>query len=362
MSSHNTNQSKEILYIKIKSLNESNKPLIKKSILHSYLSDYNKISAQVKNAIITLEKGIKLEEYKTILILNHPILTNVYIYSKEQWQLYYNYNIIDQCINNKILKMNFDLVNKDDNLKIFRKNKKKVIKYIIQNISIKLFSKIFFKFLKENGNLTKKFECFFIQELLNEKPEKNKNKKNNIDNNLDDLDMNLNINNIISNEETEESSGDILEHSTKKEKLFPKLDEEYLLHSIDFLKSLESQFKTFSEKIENLNKIKEITGEESESDKIEDEKDMGLKTSLKLNLEESISNLSLFEEDVVENNEKENNVLLTQMNPPPSYVKKLLNDDNFFKQFDKEEYYMGIEKFKDEINRQFLRYNSKALE
>ena len=96
-------------------------------------------------------------------------------------------------------------------------------------------------------------------------------------------------------------------------------------------------------------------GEESESDKIENEKDMGLKTSLKLNLEESISNLSLFEEDVVENNEKENNVLLTQMNPPPSYVKKLLNDDNFFKQFDKEEYYMGIEKFKDEINRQFLK-------
>ena len=362
MSSHNVNKNKEILYLKVKSLNESNKPLIKRSLSQSYLNDFNKIFALTKNAIKTLEKGKKLENYNTILILNHPILTNVYIYSKEQWELYYNYNIIEQCINNGVLKMNYNLTNKNESLKILRHNKKKVIKYIIQNISLKIFSKIFFKFLKENENLTKKFELFFIQELLNEKPEKNKNKKNNIDNNLDDIDMNLNINSIINNEETEESSGDTPENKIRTGKLYPKLDEEYMLHSIDFLKSLETKFKSFSEKIENLNKIKEIIGEESESDKIENTKDIGMKTSLKINLEESISNLSLFDDDVMENNEKENNVLLTLMNPPPNYVKKLLNDDNFFKKIDKEEYYMGIEKFKDDINRQFLKNNSKSFD
>ena len=118
MSSHNVNKNKEILYLKVKSLNESNKPLIKRSLSQSYLNDFNKIFALTKNAIKTLEKGKKLENYNTILILNHPVLTNVYIYSKEQWELYYNYNIIEQCINNKVLKMNYNLTNKNESLKI----------------------------------------------------------------------------------------------------------------------------------------------------------------------------------------------------------------------------------------------------
>ena len=344
-------EKKELLYLKIKSAKEDSKPLVKRSLEYSFLNDYAKIKNIVKNAITTLEKPINLQNIITVLILTHPTLDNIYVYSKEQWQLYYNYKIIEQCINNKIVKVKYELLDKSEYLKNYRKNKRKVIKYIIQNIPINLFSKIFLKFLKEKEEITKQFEYFFIQELINEVPKLN-DKIVKKDTKLDDIEMNLNLNNLINNEETEESSLDVIEKKLQKEKLFPQLDKEYLLHSNDFIKTLEEQFKMYSEKQINLYKIKEIIGEDN-NDKIENE-NIGLKTSLKMNLEGSISNLSLFEDENFESNNKDNNVLLTQMNPPPNYVKKLLSDDNFFKKLDKEEYYIGIEQFKDELNRQLL--------
>ena len=333
MSNYVTNQKKELLYLKIKSIRESNKPLVKRSLEYPYLNNYNKISSIMKNAISNLEKTINIEENNIIIIINHPVLSDIYIYSKDQWLLYYNYNIIEQCINNNILKIKYDLYDSNDSLKNMGKNKKKVIKHIIQNISMKLFSKIFFNFLKENGEISKKFKNYFIAELLKEKPEKNKEKKTSKD--LDFNDLNLNINKKINNEETEE---------------------------VDFLKTLEEQFKSFSEKQENLNRIKELIGEESDDYKI-DNNNIQMKTSLKINLEDSLSfsNLSLFVEDNTNNNNKENNVLLTQLTPPPGYFKKLLSDDNCFKSINKQEYYIGIEEFKDNINRQFLK-NSKLFE
>ena len=360
MSNYSTNQKKELLYLKIKSIRENNKPLVKRSLEYSNLNNYNKINIIMKNAISNLEKGINIQEKNIIIIITHPILSDIYIYSKEQWVLYYNYNLIEQCINNNILKIKYDLYDNNDSLKYMGKNKKKVIKHIIQNISLKLFSKIFFNFLKDNEIISKKFKNFFIAEILKEKPEKNKDIKNIKD--LDDNDLNLNINKIINSDETEESSTDITEN--KKNKITEiKLDKDYFLHTTDFLKTLEEQFKSFSEKQENLNKLKELIGEESDEDKIDNNNNnFQMKTSLKINLEDSFSNLSLFAEDNFDNNNnKENNVLLTQLNPPPGYVKKLLSDDNFFKNINKQEYYMGIEQFKDEMNRQFLK-NSKFFE
>ena len=359
MSNYVTNQKKELLYLKIKSIRESNKPLVKRSLEYPYLNNYNKISSIMKNAISNLEKTINIEENNIIIIINHPVLSDIYIYSKDQWLLYYNYNIIEQCINNNILKIKYDLYDNNDSLKNMGKNKKKVIKHIIQNISMKLFSKIFFNFLKENGEISKKFKNYFIAELLKEKPEKNKEKKTSKD--LDFNDLNLNINKKINNEETEESSTDLNENKKVKKEI--KLDRDYFLHTVDFLKTLEEQFKSFSEKQENLNRIKELIGEESDDYKI-DNNNIQMKTSLKINLEDSLSfsNLSLFVEDNTNNNNnKENNVLLTQLTPPPGYFKKLLSDDNCFKSINKQEYYIGIEEFKDNINRQFLK-NSKLFE
>ena len=350
-------QKKELIFLKIKNAFEENQPFLKRTLDLSHLNDFHKVHSLIENAIISLEKAIDIQNYNTVINLTHPTLSNIYIYSKEQWLLYYNFNIIEQCINNKTMKIEYELYDKSISNN-FKKNKRKVIKYIMENIPLKLYTKILLKFLKENENITKKLELFFTQELINENLE-NYNKVEKKDNNLDDMDINLNINNLItSTDETEESS-DI---KIQKEKLFPKLDTEYVLHYDDFLKTLEKQLNVFSDNQNNLFKIKEIITEDNKN-KIENENlpNKALKTSLKLSLEGNISNMSLFEDDNYDTHNRGSNVLLTQMNPPPNYVKKLLNDDNFFKKVDKNEYYMGIEYFKDEMNRQLIN-TCKAFE
>ena len=221
----------------------------------------------------------------------------------------------------------------------------------MENIPLKLYTKILLKFLKENESITKKLELFFTQELINENLE-TYNKIEKKENKLDDVDINLNINNIMTScDETEESS-DI---KLQKEKLYPKLDMEYVLHHEDFLKTLEKQLNTFSDNQNKILKIKQLI-EEDDKNKIENENNsnQALKTSLKINIENNYSNMSLLEEDNYDNINQRSNVLLTQMNPPPDYVKKLLTDDNFIKKPDKTEYYMGIEYFKDEMNRKII--------
>ena len=320
-------------------------------MIYKNLKDFNKVDTLIKNAIKNLEKSIDINNYITIINLTHPTLSNIYIYSKEQWLLYCNFDIIEQCINNKTIKIEYELLDKNVELKKFRKNKRNVIKYIMENIPLKLYTKILLKFLKENESITKKLELFFTQELINENLE-TYNKIEKKENKLDDVDINLNINNIMTScDETEESS-DI---KLQKEKLYPKLDMEYVLHHEDFLKTLEKQLNTFSDNQNKILKIKQLI-EEDDKNKIENENNsnQALKTSLKINLENNYSNMSLLEEDNYDNINQRSNVLLTQMNPPPDYVKKLLTDDNFIKKPDKTEYYMGIEYFKDEMNRKII--------
>lgn len=347
-----SSQKKDLIYIKIRSALEESKPLVKRTLDHSQLNDFNKVDTLIKNAIKNLEKSINIKNYITVINLTHPTLQNIYIYSKEQWLLYYNFNIIEQCINNKTMKIEYELLDKNEELKKFRKNKRNVIKHIMKNIPLKLYIKILIKFLKENESISKKLELFFTQELINENLE-TYNKIEKKENNLDDIDINLNINNIVtSNDETEESS-DI---KIQKEKLFPKLDMEYVLHHDDFLKTLDKQLNIFSDNQKKILKIKQLLEDDDDKNKIENENNsnQALKTSLKLNLEGNYSNMSLFEEDNYDSINQKSNVLLTQMNPPPDYVKKLLTDDNFLKKPDKNEYYMGIEYFKDEMNRKII--------
>ena len=106
-----------------------------------------------------------------------------------------------------------------------------------------------------------------------------------------------------------------------------------------------------------MNKIKEIIGEQNETTIKFNNDNKYLKTSLVINTDDNnINDFSLINEQNFDNNKK-CNVLLTELIPPSNYVKKLLNDDNFFKNIDKEEYYIGIEQFKDDMNKKFLKYN-----
>ena len=347
------NNKKEVIYLKIKSI-EENKPQIKKPLDYS---DPSKIFNIIINALMNSEKVIKLRDLIPILILEHPVLNNIYIISKEQWLLYYNYDIIKKCINNKILKVKYDLLDKNENkyTKIIRKNKKNIIRYIMQNIPLKLYSKIFIQFLKDNEDIFKKFIFFFTDSLLNEKLEKTNNRIIK-ENNLNNIDKNKNSYNLLENNNEE-----IVLHSdnlTNNKKLYENFDIEFLPHKIDFLKTLEEQFRIFSEKQDYIYKIKEILGEENEYLKTEKNDISPVKTNLIMNINSSgsLGSLSFFDDDF-ENNVNNNgfsNVLLTQMNPPPNYIKKMLNDDNFFKKINKEEYYIGIEQFKDEMNKQLL--------
>ena len=99
-----------------------------------------------------------------------------------------------------------------------------------------------------------------------------------------------------------------------------------------------------------INVIIKIIRDENNYYKIENDKNE-LKTSITFNSEGSGH---FFRDDNFDNINKRNNVLLTQLTPPPNYIKKLLDDNNFFKKIDKEEYYVGIEQFKDDINRKLL--------
>ena len=49
--------------------------------------------------------------------------------------------------------------------------------------------------------------------------------------------------------------------------------------------------------------------------------------------------------------ENDKSVLFTQLKTSKSYVKELINNENNFKKFNKNEYYSGIELFKDDLIR-----------
>ena len=77
-------------------------------------------------------------------------------------------------------------------------------------------------------------------------------------------------------------------------------------------------------------------------------------TSLDLVKGTSLERLSLFKNnninDNIDDNIDDNNVLFTAFTPP-EYVKKLMDNQKLFKTINKDEYYSGIEDFKDLINR-----------
>ena len=356
------NTKKESLCLKIKNLRGDKTK--RKELKYSYLNDFNRINKEVGNEIIILESN-KQKNYIYILKLNHPILNDIYVYSNQEWKLYYNYGIIEECLKDNILLVKYDLIenNQSEVLKKIHQTKNKITKYLMHKIPLKLYSKIFLKFLKENKEITKIFRNFFIIELLNEKPEnfKAKSKTENTDDIDIDMNNNLNINSLIfennqQNEDTEQSSGEINDKLIKK-KLFPQLDKNYVINRNEFLKILEEQLNYFSEKQNNLNKIKEIIGEQNETTIKFNNDNKYLKTSLVINTDDNnINDFSLINEQNFDNNQT-CNVLLTELIPPCNYVKKLLNDDNFFKKIDKEEYYIGIEQFKDNMNKKFLKYN-----
>ena len=352
----NKGKDKEIYYLKIKKYKQSPPITIRRPFEYSSLGNYDKINGSIMNVILNLRKGKGIDNHIPILILNHPEINEIFIYSKEQWDFYYKYNIIDECITNKSLKIDFILINtnkKEDIINKFESNKKNVAKYIIKNIPINIYLNLLINFLKKRHDVSSIFQKYIINQLINEDEYSFKNTKN-TGNNLetineeDTINENLDINSIINPGEKEDKK---INEERKDNKNKKNNINGYIIENIEFINTLKDQTKNFYEYEKYLNDIKNVVKEEIE------EKNKNIIE------EKNISNSSLdfvptksFEKLIKEEDNSDNtkNYLRSVLNLPSQYVPNLLNKDNYFKKFDEGEYYIGIEQYKDEINREAM--------
>lgn len=337
MNDNNLNSKKDNIFIKVKRHYLAG-PLARKELLYSNLNNYELIKNIIKEASHNLRKKNISENSNIVMILNHPKFKEIYFDSKEQWDLLYKYNIIDECISNKSLKIDFIIYdNKNQNYEI---SKKTLMKYIILNFPIDLFFNSFINFIRKRKDISNEFEKYLINDLLSNNSNINKTKNNEEKNTQDNMDKNENKN-IIN-------------------------IKDYLIDNNKFIDILKNKFETISKNQHNLNsffKIKNIFHEGKEKDEnlnlIKDNKsDFNTKTQLDLSKKVSVDYLLDEDDDSFINN---NEVLKTVLNPPIQNSQKIIDSKNFFKKIEKNEYYLGIENYKDELIREsmdFLKNNN----
>ena len=352
----NKAKNKDKYYLKIKKYKQSSPLIIRRSFEYSSLGNYDKINGIIMNVILNLRKEKGIDNHIPILILNHPKINEIFIYSKEQWDFYYKYNIIDECITNKSLTIDFNLINSnkiDDIIRKFELNKKNVAKYIIKNIPINIYLNLLINFLKKRHDVSTIFQKYIINELINEDEYSFKNTKKTgntleIINEEDTINENLNINSIINPGEKEDQINNEERKDIKNKK---NNINGYIIENYEFISVLTDQTKTFYEYEKYLNDIKNVVKEEIEekNKNIIEEKNVS-NSSFDLVPGKSFDNL-IKDEDSCDNMK---NNLRSVLNLPSQYVPNLLNKDNYFKKFDEREYYIGIEQYKDEINREAM--------
>ena len=320
---------KDILFIKVKR-NKHTGPSVRREFIYSNLNDYEKINKIIKEALFLLRKKEISNDSIVLKVLYHPKYNEIYFDSKEQWDLLYKYNIIDECISNQSLKIDFIICDKKKYNSINENNKKEIMKYIIQNIPINLFFNFFINFLRKRKDISDEFEKYLINDLLSNNMDIDKtqnNKKYNINKNVED--ENKNIINI----------------------------KEYFINYNKFLDTLNNKFEIISKNQKYLNsflKIKNIFHEDKEKNENSsiNIKNNPSRTFLDLNPRASLDSLLDEDDDIL--TYKNNYVMKTVLNPPTQYVKNLMDDKNFFKKIEKKEYYLGIENYKDELIRESM--------
>ena len=344
------------IYLKIREYNSSNKRLTKKQMEYSNLNYYDKIIIIINNIIKIQQKTEEVKNHKLIIIINHPKINEIYIYSKEQWNFYINYNLIFECIENNTLKLDYIIVdqfNQDDLKKECRNNQKLVIKYIIRNIPLNFFLNTLLKFFEDNDEFSQRFKIFLISELFNTQPVNNKINKDSEEN----FDDNSTINNI-------NSSQTFLIEYNDTNKISEKIIKNYYIHKNEFIKILKEQFNNYSKCQNCFNGIKSLFKESD--DEINEDKNKNKyinKTNSNLNIknDDSLGKISLFEDSFDNSIEVNNNPLFTQfnLNYSKQYVMEMMNNEKMFKKINEREYYNGIEILKDELNREFYELINK---
>lgn len=332
---------KEYYYFKIKKHKDA-LPSLRREFEYSLLDNYDEMRKRINAAILDKIKRDNLNDKHPVYILIHPEIKEIYIYNKEQWDLYYKYNLINECIKNKSIKLEFSLEDNIDNIlknRKIKKNKSLIMNYIIKNVPVNICLNTIIKFFKSREDMAKEFVKFFISEIINEISKEFK---------VDNINDNLNINSLIGDEDI------------KNKKINDNFYKDYFVHKSDFFEELEHNFKEICQNLKSYEEIKKIIKEDEEKDKKSGDEDPNKhinNTSLDLVKGESLERLSLFKNNNINDNLNDNNVLFTAFTPP-DYVKKLMDNQKLLI-INKDEYYSGIEDFKDLINRDTLENSLK---
>ena len=262
----------------------------------SILNDYNYISNLSKNTNNNTQRK---------MILHHPKLKMIQINNKQDWDFLNENKIINECIESIIINKEKDI--RRNILKINYANKNTenkttkyidIVKYIINNYSIDTYFTLLLNFLKSRSDILTDFNFYLINDLLKLKDiqEKGETKAENI------------INQKIVQNKT------ILENNI-------------------ILQNLENKFQELKKMKNNYEQISDI---------IVDKK-------YEININKKSK--SMPSPSDIWNEDKENSmksVFNIYKSSPDYYIRDSKNSDLFGIQ-NREEYYNGIDGFKDEL-------------
>ena len=254
----------------------------------SILKDYN--------SIIELNQGMN-NNNQVIIILNHPKLNNLQINNKKEWDFLYNNNIINECIENIIINkqknisrniLKINYIYQNSDIEVTKYQD--IINYIINNITPDVYITHLLNFLKKRNELINEFKLYLINILLNS-------------------------NNVQENNNQTKNSSDIVKNDNENK---------FIIKDNEFFKILENRFN------ELKNFYKKKLGENISSCKID-----SLITNYDTSAENENSSKSVF-------SRYESNINLFRTDEI---------NNNLFKTLSKNEYYIGIEEFKDKLRR-----------
>jgi len=254
---------------------------------HSILEDYNQISTLNKNS-----KGPNKN-----IILDHPKLKQLRINNKQEWDFLYKNNIINECIENKIINAEKNIQSYIIKINYVKSNSKQeeakysdIMAYIMNNISPDEYISHLLNFLNTRKDIINEFKLYLTKILL-------------------DLNIKQEINKIEENEIKEE-----------------KRENKYIIETNKFFNILEIKLNEIKNtyQLNNLNKSVNKFGINNNDEQINHEAEDKEDNSLK----------SIF-------NFYESNLNLYKINT---------DNQNIFGSQSKEEYYEGIKGFKSQLS------------
>ena len=259
--------------------------------------------------ISNLNKNINNNAQRN-MYLHHPKLNMIQINNKQDWDFLIENNIINECIENiiinkaknirrNVLKINYANKNKENSSTKYID----IVKYIINNFSFETYITLLLNFLKSRKDILTDFNFYVINDLLKLKDLQEKNEENEA--------------NILNQE--------IVENKT-------------IFETNLILQNLENKFNEIKEK----KKLYEIKSD------LYFEKQFEKDPYTQINNNEATQN-DLYSKD--KNKYSNMKSVFNIYKSSPDYYKIDSKNGNLFGMQNREEYYNGIDGFKDEMKR-----------